>query len=136
MTEGVLDTSTFLLLDRMTDTALLPDPPWITTVTLAELGVGPLVARSEDQRVRRQLQLQVAESSFDPLPFDAAAARAFARVVSSLRRTGRKTSARSLDAMIAATALSRGLAVHTCNPADFHGMDDLVVVAVPHPDDR
>jgi len=53
VTEGVLDTSTFLLLDRMTVTALLPDPPWITTVTLAELGVGPLVARSEDERVRR-----------------------------------------------------------------------------------
>ena len=36
--------------------------------------------------------------------------------------------------MIAATALANGLAVHTCNPADFAHIDGLQVVAVPHPD--
>jgi len=36
--------------------------------------------------------------------------------------------------MIAATALANGLAVHTCNPGDFAGIDGLNVVAVPHPD--
>jgi predicted nucleic acid-binding protein len=36
--------------------------------------------------------------------------------------------------MIAAVAVSRGLPVHTCNPADFDKIDDLEVVAVPHPD--
>jgi predicted nucleic acid-binding protein len=29
--------------------------------------------------------------------------------------------------MIAATAIANGLPVYTCNPADFAGIDDLVV---------
>jgi predicted nucleic acid-binding protein len=36
--------------------------------------------------------------------------------------------------MIAATALANGLAVYTCNPSDFTGIDALEVVAIPHPD--
>jgi predicted nucleic acid-binding protein len=36
--------------------------------------------------------------------------------------------------MIAATAISNDLAVHTCNPAGFAGIDGLTVIAVPHPD--
>jgi predicted nucleic acid-binding protein len=36
--------------------------------------------------------------------------------------------------MIAATALANGLPVYTCNPADFTGIDDLQVVAVPVPE--
>lgn len=74
-----------------------------------------------------------AEADFEPIPFDAGAARAFARVAADLRAAGRKPAARSLDAMIAATALSRGLPVHTCNAADFRSISDLEVVAVPHP---
>lgn len=131
---GVLDTSTFILLRRLADTTGLPDEPTITTVTLAELGIGPLVARDDRQRAERQAHLQLAESSFEPIPFDAAAARAFAGVAAGLRSDGRKRAARSYDALIAATALSRGLAVHTCNPADFEGIDGLRVVEVPHPD--
>ena len=39
--------------------------------------------RTDDpaERARRQERLQQAESDFDPLPFDAAAARAFGRVL-------------------------------------------------------
>jgi tRNA(fMet)-specific endonuclease VapC len=33
--------------------------------------------------------------------------------------------------MIAATALANDLPVYTCNPADFAGIDELTVVAVP-----
>lgn len=36
--------------------------------------------------------------------------------------------------MIAATAVANGLAVYTCNPTDFSGIDGLEVVAVPMPD--
>ena len=81
----------------------------------------------------RHAYLQQAESDFDALPFDASAARAFGRVAASLRQSGRKTSARSYDAMIAATALARALPVYTCNPGDFTGIDGLEVVAVPVP---
>ncbi len=105
----------------------------ITAVTLAELSVGPLLARGDTERAARQAHVQQAEAAFDPLPFDAAAARSFARVAASLHRHGRKARARAYDAMIAATAMANGLGVHTCNPADFADIEGLVVVAVPRP---
>lgn len=123
-----------LVLEQVTDAGVLPEEPLITTVTLAELSVGPLVAKEESERVARQNQLQQAEADFDPLPFDASAARAFGRVSASLRRAGRKTAARTYDAMIAATALANDLPVYTCNPTDFSDIDGLEVVAVPVPD--
>jgi tRNA(fMet)-specific endonuclease VapC len=135
-TRGILDTSTVILLPRLTDAARLPTEPLITTVTLAELSVGPLVAGDEQERAARQAHLQQAEADFDPLPFDAAAARAFGRVAASLRRAGRKTTARTYDAMIAATALANDLPVYTCNPDDFSGIDDLDVIAVPMPETK
>ena len=131
---GVLDTSTVILLPRLDDALVLPAEPLITAVTLAELTVGPLVASSDEQRAARQAHVQQAEADFDPLPFDAAAARAFGRVAASLRSAGRKTSARAYDAMIAATALANDLPIYTCNPDDFAGIDGLEVVSVPVPD--
>jgi predicted nucleic acid-binding protein len=125
-----------MVLGRIADASVLPAQPLITTVTLAELSVGPLVADEDSERAARQSQLQQAEADFDPLPFDASAARAFGRVAASLRRSGRKTSARAYDAMIAATAIAHELPVYTCNPADFKGIDGLEVVAVPAPDLR
>ena len=133
-TQGLLDTSTVILLPRIRDPEALPVEPLISTITLAELSVGPLVATDDAERQARQAHLQQAESDFDPLPFDAAAARAFGAVAASLRRTGRKTSARSYDAMIAAVAIANGLALYTCNPADFAAIDGLDVIAVPVPD--
>lgn len=106
----------------------------ITAITLAELSVGPLVATTEIDRATRLAHLQQAEADFDPLPFDADAARAFGQVAAALRRTGRKASARTYDAMIAAIALANELPLYTCNPSDFSGIDGLIVVAVPHPD--
>ena len=131
---GILDTSTVVQLGRLPDARDLPAEPLITAVTLAELGVGPLVARDDDERARRQAHLQQAEADFVALPFDEEAARAFASVAASLRGAGRKVSARTFDALIAAIAVSNGLAVHTCNPGDFEGIDRLEVVAVSVPD--
>jgi len=133
---GILDTSTVIRLGQIRDPSQLPDAPAITAVTLAELSVGPLVAVDERERAARQAHLQQAEADFDPLPFDARAARAFGQVAASLRRAGRKTTARSYDAMIAATALSHGLPIYTCNPADFVGIDGLDVVAVSELSDQ
>jgi tRNA(fMet)-specific endonuclease VapC len=132
-TRGILDTSTVILLQRLADATALPAEPLITTVTLAELSVGPLVANDNSERAARQAHLQQAESDFDPLPFDARAARAFGLVAASLRHAGRKTSARTYDAMIAATAVANDLPVYTCNPDDFRGIDGLEVIAVPVP---
>jgi predicted nucleic acid-binding protein len=132
-TRGVLDTSTVIMLSRMADPASLPAEPLITAVTLAELTVGPLVATTDEERAARQAHVQQAEADFDPLPFDAAAARAFGQVAASLRQAGRKPSARAYDAMIAATAISKDLPVYTCSPADFAQIDGLTVIAVPVP---
>lgn len=130
---GILDTSTVILLPRFEDATALPAEPVITTVTLAELSVGPLVARDEPERAARQAHLQQAEADFDPLPFDAAAARVFGRVAASLRRAGRKPTARTYDAMIAATAIASGLPLFTCNPTDFAGIGELKLVALSPP---
>jgi len=127
---GVLDTSTVISLSRISDPGALPLEPLITTVTLAELSVGPLVARDAQERAARQAHLQQAENDFTPLPFDAPAARAFGRVAASLRQAGRKRAARAYDAMIAATAVANALPVYTANPGDFADIEGLEVVAI------
>ena len=131
---GLLDTSTVILLPRLRDQRALPNSSVISAITLAELSVGPLVTTDEAERAARQAELQEAEATFQVVPFDSQAARAFGGVASSLRRSGRKTSARSYDAMIAAVAIANDLPLFTCNPGDFEGIDGLNVVAVPHPD--
>ena len=130
---GLLDTSTLILRPRLLDAAVLPERGLISAITLAELSGGSLVATDDQGRSIRQAHLRLAEAEFDPLPFDADAARAFGQVAASLRRSGRKPSARTNDAMIAAIALANELPLFTCNPADFTGIEGLTVVAVPHP---
>lgn len=133
MTTGVLDTSTVILLHRLRDLTKLPERAVISAVTLAELSVGPQVATGAEAALRQQ-RLQQAEADLPVLPFDREAAHAYALVAVSLRRRRRKTSARAFDVLIAATAMSRGLPLYTCNPKDFAGIDGLEVHAVPHPD--
>lgn len=125
---GILDTSALIDLARW-DPASLPAEPSITAITLAELSVGPLVASTDHERAARQAHLQQAESDFAPVPFDAQAARAFGSIAASLRAAGRKP-ARAYDALIAATAVSRDLAVYTANPSDFRGIEGLTVRSV------
>lgn len=131
---GILDTSTVILLPRLTDPGDLPVRPTITAVTLAELSVGPLTAATPAEQAARQAHLQQAEADFDPLPFDSRSARAFGQVAADLRVAGRKPAARAYDALIAATAMATGLPIHTTNPADFAGINGLDVVTVRHPD--
>jgi tRNA(fMet)-specific endonuclease VapC len=130
--QGILDTSGGHPARRLEDPTALPAEPLITAVTLAELAIGPLVGE-EGERASRQVHLQLAEAAFEPLAFDAGAARAFGGVSASLRRAGRKTAARTSDAMIAATTIANGPPVYTRNPDDFSGIDGLEVIAVPVP---
>jgi predicted nucleic acid-binding protein len=134
---GLLDTSVIIDLEHVQDVFALPEQPLISTITLAELSVGPLVA-NDSERAARVARLQQVESDFDPLPFDAPAARAFGRVAASLRQAGRKPAARAYDAMIAAIAVANGLPLYTCNPRDFAGIDglDVVAVTIPNPSGR
>ena len=131
---GMLDTSTVILLGRINDPATLPDESVISAVTLAELSVGPHLAKSDDDRAARQAHLQQAESDFDVLAFDARCARAFGAVAAALRASGRKPAARAYDALIAASAIAYGLPLYSCSPADFDTIPQLDLRTVPHPD--
>jgi len=115
---GLLDTSVIIALGEL-DPDDLPGVCLISAVTLAELSAGPLLAQDPRERAARQARLQLVEQDFDPLPFDAACARAFGQVSADLRSAGRKVRARSYDAMIAATAIAHGLPLFTLNPGDF-----------------
>jgi len=126
---GLLDTSVVISLPILS-VDQLPEFPTISAITLAELSVGPEVATDARTRQARQLVLQNAEASFEPLPFDAACARRFAIVAAELRESGRTTRARAFDALTAATALTYDLPLYTRNPADFDGITDLRVQTV------
>lgn len=140
--QGLLDTN-ILILRRWIDVAELPDEMAISAITLAELSAGPHeVRRNEDQdmydehqeRARRLEVLQRAESEFDPIPFDAEAARVYGRVAASVIATGRKPRRRIADLMIAATAIAEDLPMFTTNPGDYAGLEKLVhVVPVTRP---
>jgi tRNA(fMet)-specific endonuclease VapC len=128
----MLDTSTVIRLGEVTDPGTLPDESVISAITLAELSVGPHVARDHDDRSARQQHLQQAEADFEVLPFDADCARAFGGVAAALRASGRKPAARAYDALIAASAIAYGVALYTCNPDDFQGIPRLELRAISH----
>lgn len=129
---GVLDTNVIVLLGGL-QPEQLPAEPLITAVTLAELSVGPLVTDDLTERAARQARVQETEAAFDPLPFDAPAARAFGRVAAALRGAGRQVQPRAFDVLIAAIAVAHDLPLYTCNPRDFTGIEGLTLVPVPHP---
>ena len=127
---GLLDTSVVVRLGGLTDLDALPARCFVSAITLAELSVGPLVAKTDRERIARQSVLQQAEADFHAIPFDDRAARAFGRVAAELRASGRKTTARAYDALIAATAVANELPVFTLNVDDFSGITSLTVVEV------
>lgn len=116
---GLLDTSVVIALESLVPEAL-PEEPAISAITLAELAAGPHATDDNDERARRQDRLQRVEALLDPLPFDAVAARAYARVFAATRAADRKPrGARAVDLMIAAVALANDLPLFTRNPDDF-----------------
>lgn len=63
----------------------------------------------------------------EAFPFDLICARAYGRIYAAVAATGRKArGARSVDLMIAATALAHNMPLYTCNPLDLHGVGDLI----------
>jgi tRNA(fMet)-specific endonuclease VapC len=130
-TTGLLDTSTFIHAE-LVDMALLPEEIRLSTVTLAELAVGPQVAENETERALRQQHLHDA-LLVERLAFDDACAHAYGAIAASLRRAGRKRRVRAFDALIAATAIANGLPLFTGNADDFEGIDGLELRPVPAP---
>lgn len=77
----------------------------VTWITMAELAAGPHLTSDPAERARGQGRLLCAEAAFDPIPFDAAAARAYGRIYAAVVARGRKArGSRAIDLMIAAVA--------------------------------
>lgn len=135
---GLLDTNILILRSRIPAHAL-PSEVAISAVTLAELSAGAQLVRGDDatardERARRTDILARAESEFDPIPFDAHAARIFGRISAAVQDAGRTPRRRLADLMIAATAAAAGLPLYTTNPDDFRGLEGIVkVVEVTRP---
>lgn len=134
--QGLLDTN-ILIMRRWVDPAELPDEMAISAVTLAELSAGPHQVRRNDEqkeydehteRARRLDVLQRAENEFDPIPFDAEAARIYGRVSAAVIAAGRAPRRRTADLMIAATAIAQDLPLFTTNPGDFAGLAELLTL--------
>jgi predicted nucleic acid-binding protein len=125
---GILDTSVVIDLERI-EPSQLPVEVAVSAITMAELAAGPHATTDPDERARRQDRLQRAEAAFDPLPFDAEAARAYGRIYAAVVTAGRKArGARAVDLLIAATACATRLPLYTRNPDDFQGIGDLVEI--------
>jgi predicted nucleic acid-binding protein len=103
----------------------------ISAASLAELHFGVQVAQDEDERARRGLRLGVIESTFEPLPIDAAVAREWGRLAAAVRNRGGQPRRRALDLAIAATANMHHVPLLTLNGADFKIVDDLLDVRAP-----
>jgi toxin FitB len=92
-----------------------------TTICEAEILLG--VALLPDGRRKRDLEVAarsvIALFAGRILPFDSAAAAAYADIVAQRRRIGRPID--DFDAQIAAIARSRGFAIATRNISDFEG---------------
>ena len=123
---GLLDTSVFVARESGRPLASLPDEGRVSVITVAELRIGVLVADDPSVRAQRMRTLSAVEA-LDPVPVDDNAARAFSEIVADGRQRGKRP--KILDALIAATAVSRGMAVYT-QDSDFEDMAGVRAVRV------
>jgi predicted nucleic acid-binding protein len=126
---GLLDTSVLIAREEELEIEV-PREIAISVVTLAELHYGVLIAKDDLTRQRRLSRLGAIEASFQPLPVDSAVARAFGVVSHAVKAAGRQPRSRSMDLLIAATALAHNIPVYTRNATDFEGLRDLIDVRI------
>jgi predicted nucleic acid-binding protein len=127
---GILDTCVFIDVDKI-EASALPDESYVTTISLAELAAGPHAAQDPNERAQRQDRLQRVETTFEALPFDASAARAYGRVYALELAGGRKPrGARTMDLLIAAIAVAENLTLYTRNPEDFESLTSILNIIV------
>lgn len=121
---AILDTS--VVID--TDVGALPGELAISTVTLAELHFGVLMAKESGIRAERLRRLSILQHRFDALPMDDAVAVSYGQIAAAVAAAGRQPRARVMDLLIAATARAHSARVYTRNADDFVGADSLVEV--------
>ncbi|WP_019931164.1 type II toxin-antitoxin system VapC family toxin [Nocardia sp. BMG111209] len=124
---GLLDTRVLIDIAHIDD-ARLPIRAHISTITLAELGLGTAVTRiPEDLALRTERLLEI-EHLFEALPFTSEAARRFTSMTKLVVAAGRNPKPRKLDLMIAAIASVNDLPLFTRNADDFKGLDRLLTL--------
>lgn len=125
---GLLDTSVVVDLNTIPRIEL-PFSSCISALTLAELSAGLAIAKDQQVRLARQHQLQLVESTIELLPFDAQCARMYSHIVAAVHSIGRKTRGpRTVDLMIAATAMAHRLPLYTRNMQDLKGCEKLIEI--------
>lgn len=121
------------------DTSVLIDNPSIeagsraaiSTISLAELYFGALVASDLDERARRTAQLGFIESHFDALPLDGRVGSVLGQLQAAVSGRGANPRSRTADLVIAATAIVHEATLFTRNYKDFKIIDDLLDVREP-----
>lgn len=112
VTAGLLDTSVFVAGEAGRPLGELPERVAVSAVTLGELQLGVLAATDRATRARRGDTLALARTA-DPVPVTEATMEAWARLVIDCRREGIHKLVKLTDALIAASAIERGLPVVT-----------------------
>lgn len=124
----VLDTSVLIGAEGITSDLSTA----ISTVSIAELHYGLLVARDEASRATRAARLGLIEARYpDPLPIDDRVARQWGSLQAALVSRGATSRRRNADLAIAATAIVHDAILVTHNLKDFELIDDLVRVVAP-----
>lgn len=109
-----------------TDVPILDGELAISSVTVAELHVGVLVARHDRVRAERLRRLSILQRLFDPIPVDEAVTRSYGQLAAAVLRHGAHPPARALDLLIAATAHAYSARLYTRNPEGLRGLDDML----------
>ena len=133
MRAALLDTSVLVEGREFVEQALEGfDEAAISSVSVGELTYGLIAAGADwERRFARQARYEWVRRTFVPLPLDARAAVEYGRIRGLLAADGRRGTARSLDLLIAATALANGMALVTRDAGDLRGAERLVeIVAV------
>lgn len=121
---AILDTSVVLA----TEVGWLEGDLAISSVTVAELHFGVLVAKEPRTRAERLRRLSVLQRTFHALPVDDAVAASYGQLAAAVAQAGRQPRARTMDLLIAATAHAHSARVYTRNASDFVGADKFVEV--------
>jgi predicted nucleic acid-binding protein len=109
---GLLDTSVFIARESGRALGKLPNQVAVSVVTIGELQLGVFNAADDATRARRADTLALARAA-DPIPISEAVMVTWARLVADCQAAGIHRTVKLTDALIAATAVERGLPIVT-----------------------
>lgn len=109
---GLLDTSVFVARESGRSLGELPKQVAVSVITIGELKLGVINAGDDTTRARRADTLALARAA-DPIPIGEAVMETWATLVADCKAAGIHRTVKLTDALIAATAVERGLPVVT-----------------------